>query len=793
MVTSRLTTFVLASLIAVHADASPPPWERTEVRAPCSDFSRLRTPYFGDLHIHTSYSADAYIFGTRVLPNDAYGFATGQAIALSDDDEQQTRSATIDRPLDFAAVTDHAEWFGEVELCTMVGSPVYDDRLCELLRQVEHPDDSFAVQVQWQFGAGIPDPPPSLEFCFEPGVDCDAAAISVWQNIRDAAELAYDRSDACEFTTFVGYEHTASPIGSHLHRNVIFRNENVPTFAASQLETEADGSPQGVWNAVEDDCLDAGLGCDALIIPHNSNLSFGQQWLDPADAVEAKRRQDLEPLVEIFQVKAGSECRFDRLAGIGAMTTDELCTFEQRLEADELPGRPLPAIGDYPARNMVRNTIKDGMALEQSLGVNPFKLGFIASTDNHNGTSGNTEEVDWEGSAGSGDSSPARAIGRELRHNPGGLAVVWAEENSRDAIFAALRRRETYGTSGTRPIVRLFGGRLRGVDCGSPDFVERGYRRGVPMGGQLGPVRRRKSPKFAVAATKDPGPPGRPGTDLQRIQIVKGWVDDAGVTHEKVFDVAGDSAGKASVDPVTCAPVGAGASELCAVWEDPDFDRSQLALYYARVVENPTCRWSTLVCKDAGVDPFAADCADQALAAGPGFADCCLTEIDDPFHERIIQERAWTSPIWYRPDDVARLKGEVQFGVPAGGDVLSLRIQLGAFPDALDPNAEAFTVSMRDDDTIFEVTIPAGTMEERAGGRSFVLSDGSGAVGGLRKVKLTTRAGGEAVLKLKTVSLDLSAADRSDHFVEVKVASGTYETTHTRTWRIRGDVLRHGS
>ncbi|MBI4515814.1 MAG: DUF3604 domain-containing protein [Deltaproteobacteria bacterium] len=627
-----------------------PPWQSTETREPCDAYDPLRTPFFGDLHIHTAYSADAYIFGTRVDPRGAYSFAKGGTIALSDDQEAQTRSARIDRPLDFAAVTDHAEFFGEARLCTTPGSLLFDDELCGDLRKSESPEEQSVTTARWLFPAGIPSPPPSLPFCQTPGVDCDAAAVSVWQDVQAAAEEAYDRTSACSFTTFVGYEHTSSPRARHLHRNIIFRNHRVPAFAASHLETESGGVPQGLWAAIERDCLNAGTGCEALLIPHNSNLSGGERWQEPANATEARRRQLLEPLVEIHQQKGNSECRFDRLAGSGAGTADELCTFEQLLPANDAPFEAPPPIDRYPQRNLVRNTLKEGLRYAQREGVNPFKLGFVGSTDTHNATGGNTAETDWEGGHGNGDSSPRVQIGREMRTNPGGLAVAWAEENSRDAIFAALARRETYATSGTRITVRFFAGDYDGLTCATPDLVKQAYARGVPMGGDLTLRDDAASPRFLVWAVKDSGLPEAPGTDLQRIQIIKGWVDDAGGTHEAIFDAAGRADNGASVAPATCAPVGSGARELCAWWTDPAFDPRQHAFYYARVLENPTCRWSTRVCKSVGVDPFSAGCSRQAEVAGAAFTQCCLGPGNDAYMEPVIQERAWTSPIWYRPE-----------------------------------------------------------------------------------------------------------------------------------------------
>jgi hypothetical protein len=758
------------------------PWQRTEERAPCANFNRQRNPYFGDLHVHTRFSADAYIFGSRGGPRDAYRFARGERITVADDMEEQTRQVRLDRALDFAAVTDHAEFFGEVRLCDTPDSLLYYDDMCVSLRKADDPNDRFNVTVAWLFPAGIPNPPPSHAFCFLPGIDCDAQAISVWQEIQSEAEAAYDRSEDCAFTTFIGYENTASPAGRHLHRNVIFRNHHVPAVASSQLETAADGVPQGVWSAVERDCLNAGTGCDALIIPHNSNLSDGQQWLDPADAIEAQRRQDREPLVEIHQMKGNSECRFDRLAALGVQTEDELCAFEQLRTPHQGPDAvPLP-VERYPARNLVRNTLKDGMRLEQTLGVNPFQLGFVGSTDTHNATAGNVEETGWEGGQGNGDSSAARQIGDDVRNNPGGLAVVWAEENSRDAIFAALARRETYATTGIRPVVRFFAGALDGLDCSQPDFVDAGYRGGTTMGGEIGPVRGDDSPRFAVLAAKDPGSSTHQGTDLQRVQIVKGWVDANGAAQERVFDVAGAAHNGAGIDPNTCATVGSGARELCAVWEDPAFDRSQRAFYYVRLLENPTCRWSTRVCKEAGVDPFAADCASQAQGAGATFANCCLNNDDDPTIDPVIQERAWTSPIWYRPEGVTRVTGGIDYGSSAATDVLDIEVHLGRLPQRFDPRADAIALRINDSDDILALQLPADTLRATDDARVFSIEPGS--IDGIETLSLATDQSGEAVLALTTTARDFSRVDVVDHIVTVTVQLGVSRFIHARMWSV---------
>ena len=747
---------------APHSGGSPAagtgaPWQRTEERAACRSFDPLRQPFFGDLHIHTRYSADAYIFGTKVGPRDAYAFAQGSSITLTDDDEQQTRSTRLDRPLDFAAVTDHSEFFGEVNLCITPGSPLYDTEMCANLRKPDSPDDRFNVTVQWLYPAGIDNPPNSHAFCSTPGVDCDADAASVWQEMQAAAEEAYDRSDACTFTSFVGYEHTASPFGRHRHRNVIFRNHVVPAFASSQLETAADGWPQGLWTAVERDCLDAGNGCDAVVIPHNTNLSGGEQFADPADGAEAQRRQDREPLVEIHQIKGNSECRFDLIAGEGVGTNDELCSFEQLRVSHEGPDNdPPPDVRSWPRRNLVRNALEDGLSLEERLGANPFRMGFVGSTDNHDGASGSTEEKGWQGGQGNGDASPGRRIARELRTNPGGLTGVWAEENSRDAIFAGLARRETFATSGTRALVRLFGGTLDGVSCDAPDLVARAYATGTPMGGELGDVRGGASPRFAVLAVKDPGTAGAPGADLQRIQIVKGWLDASGASRERVFDVAGSASDGTDLDRARCTPAPA-AGELCAVWEDPEFDPSQRAFYYARVLEVPTCRWSTRTCKEQGVDPFASDCAAQAARAGESFTDCCLTR--EQGVEPVVQERTWSSPIWYRPESIAGISGGIARRRDGRTGRLDLVVVPGRLPDDVVQGAAPLTVTLSSGAVVARVAYAAG------------------------EAPLEADASGRTVLHVVSDEVDVAALGDGDATLRLQLESGAYRAEHVRRWR----------
>ena len=283
----------------------------------------------------------------------------------------------------------------------------------------------------------------------------------------------------------------------------------------------------------------------------------------------------------------------------------------------------------------------DGLQWQQRTGVNPYQFGFIASTDTHLGAPGAVAEDRFLGHGGAG--VPARdavppGLPDKLHYNPGGLAVLWAEENSRDSLFDAMRRREAYATSGPRITSRFFAAWDYPQDiCDAPDRIARAYADGVPMGGELAPGE--GSPVFLVAAGKDPGTPDSPGTPLQRLQVIKGWVDAAGNQHQRVIDVAGDADNGATVDLSTCETRGEGAAQLCTLWRDDDFDPAERAFYYSRVVENPSCRWSQRMCAASGVD-----CSDPATI-GKGFEGCCVEE-----HRPVIQERAWSSPIWYNPD-----------------------------------------------------------------------------------------------------------------------------------------------
>ncbi len=583
--------------------------------------------------MHTTYSFDAWGTGTRNTPRDAYRFARGEAVGVQPyrADGTPIRTLRLRRPLDFAMVSDHAEMLGETELCRTPGSSAYGSFVCVLLRR--WPALGYAVvNSQWGATAGSR----RADVCGEDGAACFTALQSPWRATREAAEEFYDRSAACRFTPFVGVEWSGTRVGM-IHRNIVFRNAIVPAAPPNAVDHRNDETR--LWKALESECINAGRGCDVLSIPHNSNWSRGSLfWTEdpsgnPLDAALAARRQALEPLIEITQHKGDSECR--------AGGEDELCDFETPPFANIAGHASAMYRKQAPPQVYVREGLLEGLREQQRIGVNPFKLGIIGSTDTHLGTPGLVDEDQFVGH-GAGIVS-ARLEVPPLPDNPywnpGGLVGLWAEENSRDSLFEAMRRREAFGTSGPRISIRFFGGWEYDASlCANAEFSRAGYAGGVPMGGDLSPPpAANPSPTLAVLANRDPGVPEAPGTPLERLQIVKGWLED-GEPREKVFDVAMSPDLDVRVDTLTCQAPTRGANTLCAVWSDPDFDASAPAFYYARAVEYPTCRWSWRACLEAQVD-----CNSTLGPWGP-LAACC----DERF-PKTIQERAWTSPIWYTP------------------------------------------------------------------------------------------------------------------------------------------------
>ncbi|MBW2498290.1 MAG: DUF3604 domain-containing protein [Deltaproteobacteria bacterium] len=623
----------------------------------CADYDPLRSAYFGELHLHTSYSMDAYSSDVRGTPDDAYRFARGEPISLPPLDAAGagTRVVQLERPIDFAAVTDHASYLGPVGVCTRPDSPGYDTAGCRTFRgEGDERRPLFARMagflsvLEGPFPEALHRSDLSTEVCGEAGEWCAALERSLWQDTGAAADRWNDPAPGCRFTTFHAYEYTATPNLSKVHRNVVFRNSAVPPRPISWIDHP---QAEDLWEELEKQCLDSESGCDVLTIPHNSNLSNGRLFTlsyreEPIERQRelARRRASLEPLAEIFQIKGDSECRNGMWRVVGG--NDELCEFEKiRVMHGGFPdcrdGTGSGAVageGCQSRLDFMRYALVEGLREAERIGTNPIKLGFVAATDSHNATSGDTEERSFDGSSGMSDPSVLARIGGSaakrlngLPANPGGLAGIWAEENSRDSLFDAMKRRETFGTSGPRIAPRFFGGWDLPDDlCEVRDFVARGYAAGVPMGGDLPSGPADGGPAFAVQALRDAGTESFPGGLLQRIQIIKGWAGRDGRFHQAVYEVAGTPENGADVDMITCQPRGPGFDSLCSVWRDPDFDPKQHAVYYARVLENPSCRWSTWQCLSLPEKERPPACSDGSVPLK-------------------IQERAWTSPIWYTP------------------------------------------------------------------------------------------------------------------------------------------------
>ncbi|MEC7983907.1 MAG: DUF3604 domain-containing protein [Myxococcota bacterium] len=561
------------------------------VRAQCPTYSPLKNPYFGDTHVHTHLSLDARIQGTTVTPTSAYAFAKGQTI--------DTTTIPI-APLDFAIVTDHAEFLGELEICNREELPGYEHPICQRYRK--DPQKEFVAMnmalagISW-FGK----PPPRLKLCGKNGQNCRAAAQSPWLQIQRAAQNAYE---PCSFTSFIGYEWSGSPLAQNLHRNVIFENEHVPSLPISFFEASR---PEQLWKALDEECK---APCAALTIPHNSNLSNGQMFL-PYQRFRGKKllhyahkRAYYEPLVEVFQHKGSSEC------GVGS--PDEECRYESlpynNLVADRYNGF---LTGEPKKRDFVRGALETGLRIEERIGVNPYQYGMIASTDTHNGTPGAVSKEEYAGHGGVSGKDIENPFQDNPRFNPGGLAVLWAEENTRSSLFAAMRRKEVYGTSGSRIVMRFFAGENLPEDlCHQENRIEQAYKRGVPMGGVL-----RNPKELDLFFEVEMDPMTKP---IAQVQVIKGTLKK-GKPHSEIIDLL-------PTEPT-------GYTHSCAVWNDPNFDPKEPAFYYLRVLEQPSIRWTQRLCQQKQID-----CTTKVPKA---WKPCC-----DPSIPKQVQERAWSSPIW---------------------------------------------------------------------------------------------------------------------------------------------------
>ena len=604
-----------------------------------------RTAFFGDLHVHTTYSFDAFAFGTVATPDDAYRFAQGEAIEHPAGYEVRLRT-----PLDFYAVTDHAQFLGGVAQAADPSTPFGQLPHTEDLHFLNAPDNRTADGLVERVSAFRGFIPQTRAGVADGTIDLDMVndvARNAWADIVGAARR---HNQPGQFTTFVAYEYTSSTDDrGNLHRNVIFRDaDRLPAMPFSRLHSQ---NPEGLWDWM--DRLRA-QGIEALAIPHNSNGSNGQMfkledWAgNPLDDETAARRIRNEPLVELTQIKGTSE------------THPLLSDNDEWADFELMPYRIGTSLLSEPSGSYAREALLNGLTLADQGIVNPYQFGFVGASDNHTGAAPLDEETyfgkvgildgrpDLRGSVPltpdvaamveeAGRLSVEEVDGRDFATggyetwSASGLTGVWAEENTRDAIYRAFRRKETFATSGPRLTVRLFGG--YGFDDGllsQADLLTEAYASGVSMGGEL-LAEYGGTPSFIAWATRDPA-----SAPLQRLQIIKGWTVD-GDHHEQVYDVACADGGTvdptthrcpdngASVDLTDCSITpGLGGGELKTVWRDPDFDPAHRAFYYVRVLENPTCRWSTWDAVRAGVAP-------------------------NPNLHPTLQERAWSSPIWFVP------------------------------------------------------------------------------------------------------------------------------------------------
>jgi hypothetical protein len=576
-----------------------------------------RNVYFGAVHVHTSYSFDAFTNGTVSKPADAYAWAKGQPIQGN----KQGLMMQIKTPLDFYAVSDHAEMMG---VFPKLSDPTNPLSKLPLAAEVTSEDPNVALQA---FAGILRDMSAGK---LDPALTDPAVSRSVWSEIVTAADAAYEPGN---FTTFPAFEWTSNPNKRNLHRVVLFRDSaKLPELAFSALESDR---PEELWKWMD---TQRAAGSTLLAIPHNGNASDGLMFSltgtdgEPLDAASIEARSANEPLYEISQIKGTSETHPD------LSPNDEFAGFElwdYTLSADA--ERPTQRAGSY-----ARKALLDGLGLAREGKENPFAYGFIGDSDTHNAAATNEEdnytgkfafETNPSHRLNGMEGQPAGQLQQVREFSSAGLAGVWAEENTREAIFDAMRRKETFGTSGPHIRVRFFGGfGLGAADLDAADWIAGAYARGVPMGGRLTPAAGGGAPSFLLWAARDPN-----SGNLDRIQIVKGWVDADGKQHEAIFDVAWSGERKPDAATGKLPPVGdtvdvakatytntIGAAELRSAWTDPSFDPAQHAFYYVRVLEIPTPRWSTR------------DAAALGIPIPVGLP-------------ATIQERAWSSPIWVEP------------------------------------------------------------------------------------------------------------------------------------------------
>ena len=587
-------------------------------------------PFFGDTHLHTSYSMDAGAFGARLGPVEAYRFAQGEEVVSS-----TGQKVKLSRPLDFLVVADHSDGMGLFPLL-FSGDPAImkseqGRKWNSMINSGQGAD--AAIDIITSFGKGTIDP----AIMPVPGT---VPYQTAWQQTIKAAEGAYKPG---RFTAFIGYEWTSNTSGNNLHRNVIFRDNGQRASQIEPFTTQkplGSDNPRDLWKWLAG--YEQKTGGRALAIAHNGNLSNGRMFPiiesftgKPVDKEYAEQRTKWEPLYEATQTKGDGE------AHPFLSPNDEFANFE-RWDKGNLDGSAAKTKDMLPFE-YARSAFKIGLTLEQQLGTNPYKFGLVGSSDSHTGLAA-MEEDNFFGKTVPQEPSPERmtavfvnnpATGVKIMDwevSASGFAAVWATENTRESIWDAMQRKETYATTGSRMAVRFFGG----WDFDDADARERlpayvGYSKGVPMGGDLKSAPAGKAPTFLVAGLKD-----ALGGNLDRIQIIKGWLDKEGKAQEKIYDVVWGGDRKPGADgklPSVGSTVDLasatwtntiGASELIGVWKDPEFDPAARAFYYVRVIEIPTPRWTAYDAKRFGNKPL-------------------------PGTQMTITERAYTSPIWYTP------------------------------------------------------------------------------------------------------------------------------------------------
>ena len=619
--TAQSTTTAIKSTSLVDARAS-----RTEY-APYLEDSYPDNVYFGDTHLHTSYSTDAGFFGNRLAPDAAYRFAKGEVVTSS-----TGVKTNLLRPLDFLVVADHAENLGLAPLIeedsTIVTKHKWGKQVYDLVKAGKLGD----AYTLWgtQVAAGE-----------DPFADTPEMMASMWQRIQEAAEK---HNTPGKFTAFIGFEWTSTPGGNNMHRNVIFRDNMDKTSQILPMSVYDSDDPEDLWKYIED--YKTKTGGHAFAIAHNGNLSNGLMFDDvgysskkPLDRDYAERRMRAEPLYEVTQMKGDGESH------PALSPNDEFADFETWDKGSFGAAKEEGMI----EKEYAREAFKRGLQYEEKIGVNPFKFGLIGSTDSHTSLATATED-NYFGKISATEPSTKNARfneqvtgylpdpkGRDYaiyhrKTSASGLAAVWSRENTREALYDAMVRKEVFATSGTRIKVRVFSGwDFNKDDLNRFDFARYGYDHGVPMGGDLVDAKG-KTPSFLIRALRDPD-----WANLDRIQVIKGWTDSKGAAHEKVYDVAVSDHRKIGTDGRCNTPVGntvnanqasfdnsIGEPTLDAYWKDPDFDAKQRAFYYVRVLEIPTPRWTTY--------------------------DAKFFKVKRPDDVPVsIQDRAYTSPIWYTP------------------------------------------------------------------------------------------------------------------------------------------------